>query len=364
MDCRTAFGKAAGNALSFAAANTPDCKAKSFFLSTVEFFEGLNGIAPPPDIDSQQTPKRLRDAEFVRVAEFCAMYGKEEWSLRPRTLIVLHFIGCMEAIEEFAKQKYSDLALPYTAANLPKAVRGEKARNRFLDFQNYVLTAHAKDLEKAGEPHQNVEGSADEYFIKRRELGRGSFGQVDHVVGRLSIDHFARKRIPRGKSFKRDQQAIKSFQNELTALKTLSHRHLVKLVSSYTDRNWVGLIMKPVAEYNFEYFLSAEDIDQIDRQTCIRRFFGCLATAVEYLHQNQIRHKDIKPANILVDKDRTVLLTDFGTSHNWGDDTRSSSNGTSMGFTKRYCAPEVADCAVSSMALMFHCRLCHVLIHA
>jgi hypothetical protein len=347
MACRTAFGQVASNALNFAVANTPD-GAKSFFLSAADFFKGLNKIAPPPEFDSQQAPKRLRDAEFVRIADWCAMYGKEEWSLRPRTFIVLYMIGCPEAVEEFAQQGYSDLALPYTAANLPKAVKGEKARSRFLDLQNYVLTPYAEHLEKEGEPHQNVEGSADEYFHTVKELGHGSFGQVDHVVGRLSIEHFARKRIPRGKSFKRDQQAIKSFQNELKALKTLSHRHLVKLVSSYTDRNWVGLIMQPVAECNFEYFLSAEDIEQIDRQTCIRRFFGCLATAVDYLHQNQIRHKDIKPANILV-KNRAVLLTDFGTSHNWSDDTRSTSNGTSMGFTKRYCAPEVAGCAVSGM---------------
>jgi hypothetical protein len=315
-------------------------------LSAAEFIKGLNKIAPPLISDGQQAPKRLRDAEFVRVADWCAMYGKREWSLRPRTFIILHMIGCREAVDEFVQHGYSDIALPYTAANLPKAVRGDKARRQFLDLQNFVLTAHAEHLEKEGESHQNVEGSADDYFITVKELGRGSFGQVDHVVGRLSIDHFARKRIPRGKSFKRDQEAIKSFETELKTLKTLSHRHLVKLISSYTDQNWVGLVMKPVADRNFEHFLSNEDIDQIDRQTCLRRFFGCLATAVDYLHQKQIRHKDIKPANILV-KNRAVLLTDFGTSHNWSDDTRNTSNGTSVGFTKRYCAPEVAGCAVS-----------------
>jgi hypothetical protein len=343
--------------LSLAAANSHTLTQKRFFgrvadglervLDAADFLKGLNKIAPPPRIDGQQAPRRLRDAEFVRVADWCKLYGKHEWGLRPRTFIVLHMIGCpLETVDEFVKEGYSDIALPYTAANLPKAVRGEKARRQFLDLQNYVLTAHADQLEKEGEPHQNVEGSANDYFITARELGRGSFGQVDHVFGRLSIESFARKRIPRGKSFRRDQQAIKSFENELKTLKTLSHRHLVKLISSYTDRDWVGLIMKPVAECNFEHFLSDEDIDHIDRKTCIRRFFGCLATAVDFLHQNQIRHKDIKPANILV-KDRDVLLTDFGTSHSWSDDTRSTSNGTSVGFTKRYCAPEVAGCAVS-----------------
>ncbi|KAE9363338.1 kinase-like protein, partial [Stipitochalara longipes BDJ] len=344
MACRTAFGQVAKTALNFAAANTPDGVKKRFLLSAAEFFTILNEIAPPPDFDSQQTPKRLRDAEFIRVAECCAMYGKEEWSRRPRIFIVLYMMGCHEAVEEFAKEGYSDFALPFTPANLPKAIKGEKARSRFLDLQGYVLTKYAQHLEKEGEPHQNVEGSADGYFIPVEELGQGGFGQVDHVKGRLRGESFARKRIPRGRSFKRDQLAIKSFQNELTALKRLSHKHLVKLVSSYTDRNWVGLIMTPVAECNFEQFLSTDNITQIDRQTCVRRFFGCLATAVDYLHQNLIRHKDIKPANILV-KDRNVLLTDFGTSHNWSEDTRSTSNGTIIGFTKRYCAPEVAGCA-------------------
>jgi Protein kinase domain len=352
MACRAALGQVASHALNFVAANSPDGAPKSFLLDAAEFIKGLNRIAPPPKCDDQQVPKRLRDAEFDLVARWCAMYGKEQWSLRPRTFIVLHMIGCREVVEEFVQQGYSDLALPYTAANLPEAVKGEKARRQFLDLQYYVLTPHAQNLEKEGEPHQNIEGSADDYFLTIKELGHGSFGQVDHVVGRLSLEHFARKRIPRGKTLKRDQQAMRSFQNELKALKSLSHRHLVKLVSSYSDRSWVGLIMQPVAECNFELFLSAEDINEIDRQTCIRRFFGCLATAVDYLHQHQIRHKDIKPANILVNN-RAVLLTDFGTSHNWSDDTRSTSNGTSMGFTKRYCAPEVAGCGVSGMTSVF-----------
>jgi Protein kinase domain len=344
-----------------AAANTPDPAAQRFFgkaeriaakientfeqiLTAKDFIKGLNRIAPPPMSDSQHAPKRLRDAEFIRVAEWCSMYGKPEWSLRPRTFIILHFIGCHDALDGFVDEGYSDLALPYTASNLPRAVKGDKARRQFLDLQNFVLTAHAADLEIEGKTHQNVEGNADDYFITVKELGRGSFGQVDHVVGRLSIDHFARKRIPRGSSFKRDKEAIRSFENELKTLKTLSHKHLVKLISSYTDRDWVGLIMKPVADINFARFLS-EDMDQTDRQTCLRRFFGCLATAVAYLHEKQVRHKDIKPENILV-KDRAVLLTDFGTSHNWSDDTKSTTNGTSVGWTKRYCAPEVAECAV------------------
>ena len=74
-------------------------------------------------------------------------------------------------------------------------------------------------------------------------------------------------------------------------------------------------------------------------------FFGCLATAVAYLHDNKIRHKDIKLENNLV-KDRKILLTDFGTFRNWSDDTKSATSETVAVHT-RYRTPEAADHAVS-----------------
>lgn len=319
-------------------------RLKGTYISTEDFLQGLDKILPRPPAEMPPPPKRYRDAEFDKVARFCKMYNHDAWGLRPRTFVILYMIGCIEALDGFVAQSLSDFALPYTKENLPGAVRGTKARAQFLDYQNYVLTAHAADLEKDGRSHQNVEGSADEFFWTVRDLGSGGFGIVDHVTSKLSLSHYARKRIPRGRSFKKDREAMRIFENELKTLKALQHRHLVKLIGSYTDRTFVGLIMNPVADMNLATYLSAT-ADLEDRKNCLRRFFGCLATAVDYLHSQKVRHKDIKPENILV-KDRSVLLTDFGTSHNWADDSKSSTSGTIGGFTRRYCAPEVAAYAV------------------
>lgn len=258
-------------------------------------------------------------------------------------------IGCEEALDGFVEENLSDFSLPYSEENLPHAVSGDLKRRQFLEYQNYVLTAHAHDLEKEGGEHQNVEGNADSFFRKERELGSGGFGEVDEVVSYLSIKRYARKRFGRGRSFRKDQVSIKNFENELQILKKLSHRHLVKLIGSYTDRQWVGIIMTPVADMDLSTYLDADRVspkDNRDRQICLRRFYGCLATALKYLHGEKIRHKDIKPKNILV-KNREVFLADFGTSHNFSDDTRSTSEGTAKGFTPRYCAPEVAQHGVS-----------------
>ena len=86
---------------------------------------------------------------------------------------------------------------------------------------------------------------------------------------------------------------------------------------------------------------SSEFIDVLLKETsvCLTRVFGCLAQAVQYLHNDQhIRHKDLKPSQVLVSA-TGLWLTDFG----WSVDlTKLSNSATSNGdrTTLRYHAPE------------------------
>jgi hypothetical protein len=315
---------------------------KDFNKALAHYFPTSVGREGAPAVPS------FRDADFLKFENLLQLCGKFAWSKRPRTFAILKMIGCTEALEGFIAEQKSDFYLPYTDYNLPSAVKGARNRSLFLSLQGRVLNQDAKDLVQAGGSHKNFDSEPDRFFMLQKELGHRGFGSVDHVVDRLGWDHFARKRILRGRSFKTDKEAIESFENELKTLKKLSHIHLVKLVGSYTDPKYVGLIMWPVADMDLAAFL-ANYPDPKKRKICLRRFFGCLATAVAYLHDNKIRHKDIKPENILV-KDRKVLLTDFGTSRNWSDDTKSATSGTVAVHTPRYCAPEVADHAVSFLS--------------
>jgi serine/threonine protein kinase len=96
--------------------------------------------------------------------------------------------------------------------------------------------------------------------------------------------------------------------------------------------------MLPVADINLQTFLEKPDLDDRAR-SFIRPFFGCITAALCYLHDNHIRHKDIKPSNVLIKHDQ-VYLTDFGTSLDWsGHD--NSTTATAPPTTPRYCAPEV-----------------------
>ncbi|KYG40974.1 hypothetical protein M433DRAFT_511938 [Acidomyces richmondensis BFW] len=72
----------------------------------------------------------------------------------------------------------------------------------------------------------------------------------------------------------------------------------------------------------------------------IHKWFHSLASALKCMHGASFRHKDIKPAKILVCRDNDVALTDFGTTLEFSSDSSDSTGNAIM--TPKYCVPEVA----------------------
>ena len=81
-----------------------------------------------------------------------------------------------------------------------------------------------------------------------RSLAEGGFGVVDRVTSTLSSRTYARKRLFRGGPFQKDRQTLRGFEQELAALKRVSHGHIIELGWKLTDPKFVGLIMLPVAD--------------------------------------------------------------------------------------------------------------------
>ncbi|CAF9917265.1 MAG: hypothetical protein ALECFALPRED_011090 [Alectoria fallacina] len=72
----------------------------------------------------------------------------------------------------------------------------------------------------------------------------------------------------------------------------------------------------------------------------LRGFFVCLSEALSYLHGSGVRHKDIKPGNILIDESGAVILTDFGISRRFPKHTPHATNNERK-FTRKYASPEI-----------------------
>jgi hypothetical protein len=269
-----------------------------------------------------------------------------QWSKVPRTYMVLRIVGCLDLLDTFIDIGVSDHWLPFTERSLPPCLRPSK-RSQFVGAQNLVMTK-SMDLEK-GEGGQHCFFRQDEPLplVIKGILGSGAFGQVDRVLSTISFREYALKRVSRSAVFsgrtevdnRRRAECVKQFIAEIGALKRLKHHHVVEFIGSYTDPKYMGLIMSPVADMDLCAYLARADTA---RYRELRTFFGCLARALAFLHEQGIRHKDIKPNNILV-HGGNVLFTDFGLAFDFTDEKGSTTVSMVNGMTPRYCAPEVAN---------------------
>ena len=199
-----------------------------------------------------------------------------------------------------------------------------------------------------------------------RFLGHGVMGGVYETI--VSGQAFAWKR-------RFCRRAITDLERkEIEILKKLDHKHIIKLVGTYTHRQFLGLLLHPVAVCDLATFL--EDFDMHSRKELndaqrsrlqllglptnsrddtmakgsiyIYSKIGCLVKAVEYLHDQKFKHKDLKPSNVLLSA-RGLWLTDFGTATDFSMLSTSATENYERG-TPKYFAPEVAQYAPSGRA--------------
>lgn len=315
--------------------------------------ELLLAIASPASVNTtaeNTVLSRLSDF-FVKSKEGGAQYTDSEigqisvllnhlnpqWSKAPRTYIILRTISCLEILDKFIDLGFSDHWFPVTERSLPYCLRPSQ-RSEFVSAQDLVITK-SMGLEKSEGRHCHFRRNDPLPFEVKEILGSGGFGQVDRVLSSISFKEYARKRVPRNQAFGGPgTEKVKQFVAEIKILKRLKHRHVVEFVGSYTDPKYIGLIMSPVAEMDFSTYLARADTAKHGE---LRTFFGCLARALEFLHEQKVRHKDIKLGNILV-HGGNVLFTDFGLSFDFTDADGSTTVSRVNGMTRRYCAPEVA----------------------
>lgn len=197
--------------------------------------------------------------------------------------------------------------------------------------------------EKIEEIHSGDELVAPEvignYNIKKR-IGKGGMGDVylaerkDHNFHQNVALKVIRNRGTTGKEFLR-------FEQERLILSTLSHPNIAKFLDG-------GISSDGRAFYVMEFVdgIPLTDYCIQNSRTLEKRLnlFMQLCKAVQYAHSNSIVHRDLKPENLLVTKDGTIKILDFGIAKMLNTtpgaaSLRITSEGGQM-LTWQYCAPE------------------------
>ncbi|KAI8807429.1 kinase-like domain-containing protein [Cladochytrium replicatum] len=161
----------------------------------------------------------------------------------------------------------------------------------------------------------------------RGGLGRGGGPGMSHTPARAEA-------VP--------EDPIDLVRGEIVVLKKLKHKHIVKLYEVLDDPTQDSLYMV------FELCEEGTLMDVSLTTTAVpfsneeaRFYFRQIVLGIEYLHEHDIAHRDIKPDNLLISTGEVIKIVDFGVSEIFspGQDKSRKSAGSPAFTAPEMCAP-------------------------
>ncbi|GGS73213.1 serine/threonine-protein kinase [Nonomuraea spiralis] len=135
-----------------------------------------------------------------------------------------------------------------------------------------------------------------------------------------------------------DRGFVARFQGEARAMATINHPGVVDVYDYGVSGDTVYLVMKFVDGEPLDRLLAR--LGRIPPQAAME-LIAQAASALQAVHDQGIVHRDVKPGNLLVQRDGTLVLTDFGIARS-DLANRLTDAGMVLG-TAAYCAPEQAE---------------------
>ena len=229
----------------------------------------------------------------------------------------------------------------HCATELPDAARFCFVCGR--DVAATVVAAHKPSLEAdaIGKLRARLAKSLDGRYQIREILGAGGMGVV-FLADDLSLERrVAIKVLP--PELSGDKSVVARFRREAKTAASLDHPGIIPVLAVESDDGLHYFVMKYVSGQTLEATLRDGPLPiplavQILRET---------ATALAHAHRNGVVHRDVKPANIMLEDER-VVVTDFGISKVETAATSSATTAarlTDIGMvvgTPAYMAPEQA----------------------
>ncbi|MBL9139041.1 MAG: serine/threonine protein kinase, partial [Verrucomicrobiales bacterium] len=170
-------------------------------------------------------------------------------------------------------------------------------------------------------------------------LGQGGMGMVYKARQRALDRWVALKVLPQDAA--RDPAFAERFQREARALARLSHPNIVGVYEFGETAGYFYLVMEYVDGADLRRVLQQRKLSAEEAL----RIVPAICDALQYAHANGVVHRDIKPGNILLDREGRVKIADFGIAKLVGGeslDPTLTQLRQRMG-TPHYMAPEQVE---------------------
>ncbi|KAF5680929.1 CAMK CAMKL KIN4 kinase [Fusarium heterosporum] len=172
-------------------------------------------------------------------------------------------------------------------------------------------------------------------FILGNTIGEGEFGKVKLGWKQDSSVQVAIKLIKRDTVGSNPSRFAKIYR-EVAILRGVQHPNIVRLIDKVETDRHIGIILEYASGGElFDYILNHRYL----KDNAARRLFAQLISGVGYLHKKGIVHRDLKLENLLLDRNRNIIITDFGFANTFDPNEELSKdeelNLTDKEFVKR-----------------------------
>jgi serine/threonine protein kinase len=169
-------------------------------------------------------------------------------------------------------------------------------------------------------------------------IGAGGFASTFRAVDehRLGTPCVIKQFLPQQQDSQIYQKAVDLFTQEAVLLKDLgSHPQIPELMAFLEQDGRLYIVQEFIEGYNL--------LQEFERRGCfneadIEQMLKSLLPVLQFIHDHQVIHRDIKPSNIVRQTDGSLVLIDFGSSHQ--SYTRLFSRRTPRTATPGYAPPE------------------------
>ena len=156
-------------------------------------------------------------------------------------------------------------------------------------------------------------------FTKIKVVGVGAFGEVSLVRKKETKAYYAMKTLRKSEVLRRNQVAHVKAERDILA--EADNEWVVKLYYSFQNQQNLYFVMDYIPGGDLMALLIKFGIFE---EPLAKFYISELVLAIESVHKLGFIHRDIKPDNILIDKNGHIKLTDFGlcTGFRWTHDSK------------------------------------------
>lgn len=170
-------------------------------------------------------------------------------------------------------------------------------------------------------------------YVRLEKLGEGTYATVYKGKERRTGETVALKEI----HLDSEEGAPSTAIREISLMKELKHANIVKLKDVIHTENKLMLVFEYMDQDLKKYMDIHGNHGALNSMT-IKLFMYQMLTGIDFCHENRVLHRDLKPQNLLINKNGQLKLADFGLARAFGIPVTTFSNEV---VTLWYRSPDV-----------------------